>query len=152
MNRYDTIRQQAERQAQAMIDRQTPENDPPCLADWLASDDGKMWHYENSERVYLGKPIYETESFCVNRLSVVERIQFLADGNWHDLPDRDKDAVNCWAEWCDANLTYKVTRSADDRYLARQRYSDLDKHIMRMADEIVDGIAQRYFDKYILGE
>jgi hypothetical protein len=152
MNRYDTIRKNAERQAQAMIDRQVPENDPPCLADWLETQAGKDWQYENGERVYEGRPIYETESFGIGRLAVVERIKFLGDSNWHDLPDADKDAVNCWTEWCDAQLVGKVTRNKDDQFLAAKKYNELDKHIQRIADELVDGIAQRYFDKYILGE
>ena len=87
-----------------------------------------------------------------DRLDVTERIKRLTFDDFAGLSDDEKDIVNCWHEWADTEMAAKITCDTDDAFMAGVYYKALEKHIERIADDLVDGIAQRYFDKYILGD
>jgi hypothetical protein len=147
MNRAERHNAQAMVAAQAMFDRQVPENDPPCVADWLDSLDGKVWLAENTALVIRGEPSYATDIFGIEENAAAAHIADL--DNFNQLNDEDKDAMNLWKEYCAANLVARVSQKREHIFRAAALYQQLHTHLARVAEDLVRGMADGYFNQYI---
>lgn len=94
--------------AQTMLDRAT--DDRTDFSDWYESDHYALWLSDMTDALVAGRACFGHDAEAIT-----DRLHADDKREWSELTDAEKEAVEAWAEYCDA-VTVNALCSSVERY------------------------------------